>query len=89
MARPRSSTRRAPLEAVLDAIGAWASDHGVEVGQVRVDGQTRVVADAVEPADCDLLVAVGGDGTTLAALHAGRGRRRGPCSGSPAGASAR
>jgi NAD+ kinase len=41
------------------------------MGQVRVDGQTRVVADAVEPADCDLLVAVGGDGTTLAALHEG------------------
>ena len=43
----------------------------MEVGQVRVDGQTRVVADAVEPADCELLVAVGGDGTTLAALHEG------------------
>lgn len=49
----------------------WASDHGVEAGQVRVDGQTRVVADAVDPAACDLLVAVGGDGTTLAALHIG------------------
>jgi NAD+ kinase len=43
----------------------------VEVGQVRVDGQTRVVADAIEPAACELLVAVGGDGTTLAALHEG------------------
>jgi NAD+ kinase len=43
----------------------------VEVGQVRVDGQTRVVADPVDPADCELLVAVGGDGTTLAALHEG------------------
>lgn len=56
---------------MLDAIAAWASDHGVEVGQVRVEGQTRVVADAVEADDCDLLVAVGGDGTTLAALHEG------------------
>jgi len=55
----------------LDAIASWASDHGVDVGQVRVVGQTRVVADAVEPADCELLVAIGGDGTTLAALHAG------------------
>jgi len=41
------------------------------MGQVRIDGQTREVADAVAAADCDLLVAVGGDGTTLAALHAG------------------
>jgi len=56
---------------VLDAIAGWASENGVEVGQVRVDGQTRVVAEAVEPGDCELLVAVGGDGTTLAALHEG------------------
>jgi NAD+ kinase len=38
---------------------------------VRIDGQTREVAAPVAPGDCDLLVAVGGDGTTLAALHAG------------------
>jgi NAD+ kinase len=56
---------------VLDAIAGWGSDNGVNVGQVRVDGQTRVVADAVEPEACELLVAVGGDGTTLAALHEG------------------
>lgn len=56
---------------MLDAIAGWASDNGVEVGQVRVEGQTRVVADAVAPDDCELLVAVGGDGTTLAALHRG------------------
>jgi NAD+ kinase len=56
---------------VLEAIMRWGSDHGVGVGQVRIDGQTRVVADAIEPDRCDLLVAVGGDGTTLAALHAG------------------
>ncbi|MEA2420063.1 MAG: kinase [Thermoleophilaceae bacterium] len=38
---------------------------------MRVEGQTREVADPVEPDECDLLVAVGGDGTALAALHAG------------------
>lgn len=38
---------------------------------MRIDGQTREVCEAVAPADCDLLVAVGGDGTTLAALHEG------------------
>jgi NAD+ kinase len=57
------------LDRVLQDIAAWGSEHGVEVGQVYVEGQTRRVADRIEPADCDLLVAVGGDGTTLAALH--------------------
>ena len=59
------------LERVLEYVDEWASAHAVEVGQVRIDGQTRRVADAVEAGACDLLVAVGGDGTTLAALHAG------------------
>jgi NAD+ kinase len=54
----------------LEYIEGWAGEHDAEVGQVRVDGQTRRVADAVDPGACDLLVAVGGDGTTLAALHA-------------------
>jgi NAD+ kinase len=48
----------------------------VEVGQVGVEGQTRRVADPVEAGECELLVAVGGDGTTLAALHAGASRSR-------------
>jgi NAD+ kinase len=56
---------------VLEEIGDWASRHDVNVGQVQVRGQTRSVADAVEPGQCDLLLAVGGDGTTLIALHAG------------------
>lgn len=60
-----------PLEGVREAIGAWASANAVAVGQVRVAGQTREVAEAVAAADCDLLVSLGGDGTTLAALHAG------------------
>jgi NAD+ kinase len=60
-----------PLEGVREAIGAWAHTHGVAIGQVRVAGQTREVAEPVAAADCDLLVALGGDGTTLAALHAG------------------
>jgi len=55
----------------LEYVDGWAEQHDVEIGQVGVDGQTRRVADAVDPGACDLLVAVGGDGTTLAALHAG------------------
>ncbi len=49
----------------------WARAHGVGLGQVRISGQTREVADPVDPEDCDLLLALGGDGTTLRALHAG------------------
>ena len=47
----------------IAAIEAWASENGAQVA--------RVTHDRVECAVCDLLVALGGDGTTLAALHAG------------------
>jgi NAD+ kinase len=52
-------------------LGAWASAHGVMVGQVPVPGQRRRVADRVAAGACDLLLAFGGDGTVLSALHAG------------------
>jgi NAD+ kinase len=55
----------------LGEIGAWASEHGLMVGQVFTSGQTRQVADPVQAADCDLLLGLGGDGTALSALHAG------------------
>ena len=48
----------------------WAKARGSELGQVPVAGQDRRVADVVEPEDCELLLAMGGDGTVLAALHA-------------------
>ena len=64
-----------PLEGVLGELSAWTAERGVGLGQVRVEGQTRSVADQVEPNECDLIVALGGDGTTLTALHAGA-----PCS---------
>jgi len=60
-----------PLDGVLGAIREWAARQGVELGQVRIPGQSRAVADPIEPGECDLLIALGGDGTTLAALHAG------------------
>jgi NAD+ kinase len=59
------------LDRALAAIRKWAESEGREVGQIKVDGQNRRVADPVDPADCRLIVAVGGDGTALAALHAG------------------
>jgi NAD+ kinase len=59
-----------PLERALESLRAWTAAHGAEVVQIPVRGQERVVAPAGEAASCDLIVAVGGDGTTLAALHA-------------------
>jgi NAD+ kinase len=60
-----------PLDGVLGELADWCAAHDAQLGQVHIEGQTRVVADAVEPGECDLLIAVGGDGTTLTALHAG------------------
>jgi NAD+ kinase len=59
-----------PLNEALDTLSAWAAGHGEEVVQVHVEGQERVVAPPGDAADCDLIAALGGDGTTLAALHA-------------------
>lgn len=59
------------IEAVLQAIADWGAVHGVAVGQVPVTGQAREVAEPVDASDCDLLLAIGGDGTALQALRAG------------------
>jgi NAD+ kinase len=58
------------LERALESLRAWTAAHDGEVVQVRIRGQDRVVAPAGEAAACNLIVALGGDGTTLAALHA-------------------
>jgi NAD+ kinase len=58
------------LDRALETLGAWAQARGTDVVQVRIDGQTREVAPAGDAAACDLVAALGGDGTTLAALHA-------------------
>lgn len=67
-------TRR--VEQVLEEIAAWASARGGTVGQIAVPGQTRQVAEPVEAAACDLLLALGGDGTALVAMHAGAASSR-------------
>jgi NAD+ kinase len=61
---------RRDVEIALEATRAWASRHGLVVGQVRIPGQTRRVADPIDIGSCDLVMALGGDGTALAALHA-------------------
>src|SRR5918998_93104 len=60
---------RRPIDGALATVTTWAATHGVEVAQVRTPGQDREVAPAVAAAACDLVVALGGDGTTLAALR--------------------
>jgi len=64
------------LDSVLETTAAWARAHGAKVGQVVIPGQTRHVADPVDPADCEIILSLGGDGTALHALHAGAPAQR-------------
>jgi NAD+ kinase len=59
------------VAAVLGEIESWATAEEVAVGQIPTDGQSRRLAEPVHPTDCDLVLALGGDGTSLIALHTG------------------
>jgi NAD+ kinase len=65
VAHPRRDVRTA-----LETVRAWAERQGADLVQVQAPGHGQEVAPAGAAADCDLIVALGGDGTTLAALHA-------------------
>jgi NAD+ kinase len=54
----------------LRALREWTASRGVDVVQIRVVGQYREVAEPGQASDCDLIVSIGGDGTTLAAIRA-------------------
>jgi NAD+ kinase len=58
-----------PVESALDEIRAWVNDRGLELVQIPI-GEQPSVAPAGEVSACDLVMAVGGDGTVLKALHA-------------------
>src|SRR4051812_33912861 len=58
------------IDTALDIARAWADANGAEIVQIKVSGQERVVAGPGEVASCDIVLGVGGDGTTLHALHA-------------------
>jgi NAD+ kinase len=62
--------RRNVTEA-LATLKRWGAENGVEIVQVPAAGQARRVAPPGDPATADLIVALGGDGTTLAALRTG------------------
>jgi NAD+ kinase len=62
-----------PARDIDDALGEirqWARDQDADVVQVAIPGQDRRVAELGETGDCGLVLAIGGDGTTLAALRA-------------------
>ena len=64
------------LEEPLSTVRDWADRNGVDLIQIRGFDHQQQVADKGNPMTCDLIVSVGGDGTTLAALHAGVDARR-------------
>ena len=62
---------RRELSGALETIRRWSDAQGVDVVQVPTTGQDRSVAEPGDAADCDAILALGGDGTTLAALRTG------------------
>lgn len=64
------------LEEPLGTLRDWAERNGVDLIQISGFDHQQRVAERGNPMACDLIVSVGGDGTTLAALHAGIDARR-------------
>lgn len=61
---------RREIGKALDALQRWSDEHGLDLVQVPAAGETRRVADPGVAGECDLIVGLGGDGTTLAAISA-------------------
>jgi NAD+ kinase len=59
---------RRELDKALATVRDWAERQNAEV--VQIASLEREVAPPADAAGCDLAIALGGDGTTLAALHA-------------------
>src|SRR5436190_20141731 len=58
-----------PVGEALDVLRGWVDERGLELVQIP-SGQQPPVAPAGEVSACDLVAALGGDGTVLKALHA-------------------
>jgi NAD+ kinase len=67
---------RRELGRALGRVRDWAERQGTELIQVDLPGQEQEVAPRGEVGACDLVMALGGDGTTLAALRAAAPLRR-------------
>src|SRR5436305_1563473 len=59
------------LEPALGALRDWTAAHGVELVQLHTNIDERRLVARGEPGDVDVIVALGGDGTVLAALRLG------------------
>jgi NAD+ kinase len=58
------------IEKPLRALREWTGRHGADLVQIPIPGQHHEVADHGIASECDLLVAIGGDGTALGAMRA-------------------
>jgi NAD+ kinase len=58
------------IDLPLHQLREWAQRHEVRIGQIPLERETREVAEPVEADAVQLLLAIGGDGTTLAAIRA-------------------
>ena len=61
------------IDNAVATIERWTAQEGLDLVQLEAKGNTRVVADAGTVSSADLVVALGGDGTLLAALRAAAG----------------
>ena len=57
-----------PVQEALDVLREWTGRHGLELVQIGA-GEQPSVAPQGEVTACDLVTALGGDGTVLKALH--------------------
>jgi NAD+ kinase len=64
------------IDGPLHTLRAWSDARGIDLVQIHVLGQVRRIAELGVAADCDLIVAIGGDGTTLAAIRTAAAARR-------------
>jgi len=59
-----------PIDRPLEVLREWSSEHDVEMVQLEAGNHDREVAPFGEVDGCDLVAAIGGDGTVLTALRA-------------------
>ena len=58
------------IDNAVATIERWTAQEGLDLVQLPAQGNTRIVADAGTVSSADVVVALGGDGTVLAALRA-------------------
>lgn len=59
------------IDLPLQLLTQWADEHGIDVVQIPAAYNQRLVAPEGDASESDLIVSIGGDGTTLAALRCG------------------